>query len=108
MTTRSNYADRTSTFKHHMPADLLKSATPSREEFVEGERSKQASKMREWYMGAKESDQANLVTLRSNFSNARSCAANPLHGLERYRGVLVAGVFIAGIVGSVMFFGLHP
>lgn len=105
-----NYAqDRSAQYRHHVPTDIGPPACLSAQDFIELERSKQSSKLRDWYIDAKDGrDTCDSVALRGSFrSSRRFVTPNPVQELDHHKGFLLAGVAIAAAIGSFIYFMPH-
>lgn len=70
----SNYNhDRPSTFRHNnIHNDLIPPGSMSVADYIQNEKAKQLSKLRDWYTEVQnQAEQTDLVELRSNFHSAR-------------------------------------
>jgi hypothetical protein len=104
---RSNYLeDRSTNFKHQIPGDLAPLSAPTVEDYVYNEKSRQMSRMRDWYLESKTSS-TDVIALRNKFSNLRNLSVeSPAAAIECHRPFLVGGAFLAALIG-VAFFFLH-
>jgi hypothetical protein len=106
---RSNYTeDRSRNFKHNVPSGIIPPSAPTVQDYVNNEKSKQMSKMRDWYLESKNSygceGKTDLVELRSNFSSSRSfTVATPIDEIDHHKAYLIGGAILATILGGLMF-----
>lgn len=102
----TNYAEnRCSRFKHNVPDDLILPAAPTVQDYINNERSKQMSKLRDWHLESKDS-QTDLLRVRSNFSNMRSFEAPiAMQDLDQKKGYFMVAALLAGIIGGILLFG---
>ena len=104
--TRSNYAsDRSTNFKHQIPEDIAGLRAVTVEQYVANEKSKQMSKLRDWYLNARNAEQVDAVSLRESFSNSRNYTApSAVQEIEHHKVFLLIGVLGATVIGGIMLF----
>lgn len=75
---------RSSTFRHNnIHSDLIPPGVMSVSDYVHNEKSKQLSKLRDWYLEAhNQGEQTDFIELRSNFRNSRNFENVKAVGLE--------------------------
>lgn len=103
--TKSNYAsDRSTNFRHHIPDDIAPVRAMTVEQYVANEKAKQMSRLRDWHLNARDSQQINAVSLRENFSNSRNYTPTAAHEIEHHKFFLVVGALAATVGGAVLMF----
>lgn len=107
---RNYVEDRSSDFKHRVPADIAPPVAMTAHEYMMNEKRKQADKMRDWHSEAREarsSQQVDTVQLRASFSTSRGYTdPSAVQEVDKHKGFLIAGAVLAAIVGGLCCF-LH-
>ncbi len=105
----SNYVkDRSRDFKHQMPEGVVPPPPVSAHDYVQMEKNKQMSKLRDWHLEARGVRQTDTISLRSSFTNLRQhhgvvAQDKPCAGRSQFLIASVVVVIFAALSASFFF-----